>query len=92
MIPTRVGGRQAGRWNALICRDESMVGGEAGSTSQHFFHPAAEPVSPSYLPGWPGPPYALPISGSAAIRVSSSRQIRTSPRFEEFPVGRVQRR
>ena len=31
------------------------VGGQAGSTSQHFSHAAVEPVSASYLPGWPGP-------------------------------------
>lgn len=37
-----------------ICSNEYMVGGEAGSTSQHFSHPAVEPVSPSHLPGWPG--------------------------------------
>ena len=54
--------------DARTCRDGSMDGGEAGSTSQHFFHPAVEPVSPSYLPGWPGQPYALPTSASAAIR------------------------
>lgn len=37
--------------NVRTCRDECGV--EAGSTSQHFFHPPVEPVSPSYLPGRP---------------------------------------
>ena len=44
-----------------------MVGGEAGSTSQHFSHPAVEPVSPSYLPGWPR--LTLRTSGVRICRV-----------------------
>jgi hypothetical protein len=34
-------------------RMEGGVGGQAGSTSQHFSHLAMGPVSVSYLLGWP---------------------------------------
>jgi len=43
-------GSRSARQRALFCRGDYVVGGEAGSTSQHFSHPAVEPVSPSYLP------------------------------------------